>query len=396
MTQDKFVQLGAELNGELEERTEEIRCALLALVAGCTFFMVGQPGIAKSRLARRMAARISGVRFFDAQLSMSSTPEVMFGPPNLKALKSGQWERVTEGTLVDADLVHLDEVFLASKGLLDGLNMALNERLYRHGTTLIALPYTTLLASANAIPTEPRFAAIWDRLLLRRVLAPVANPDAFVRMLQATPADKPEPVLSWAEVRQAQTEAAAVTVGEDVAKVVYELRRELAGKKVTPSDRRFVHAMGVVRAAAWLEGRDTAEIFDLSCLTDILWQFPEQITVVRQVTNRVLDSHIDPAVRLLNDLRALRSQIRDDLAGRARTDLAEELGGKHRALLREIETFEREALTFSTQRARSLAEEVGDEIVTRLFDGNRTMLEAPPHRRGEPARRRPPRRTGTR
>lgn len=393
--QDKFVRLGVELNSELEERTEEIRCALLALVAGCTFFMVGQPGIAKSRLARRMAARISGVRFFDAQLSMSSTAEIMFGPPNLKALKLGRWERVTDGTLVDADLVHLDEIFLASKGLLDGLNMALNERLYRHGSTLVELPYTTLLASANSVPTDPRFAAIWDRLLLRRVLAPVANPDAFVRMLQATPADKPEPVLSWAEVRRAQTEAAAVTVGEDVAKVVYELRRELAGKKVTPSDRRFVHAMGVVRAAAWLDGRDTVDVFDLSCLTDILWTFPEQMTVVRQVTNRIVDARTDPAVRLLRDVRDLRSQIRDDLKGKARVDLAEELGGKHRALLREIETLEREGLDFSTQRARSLAEEVGDEIVTRLFDGNRALLEAPPHRRGEPARRRP-RRTGTR
>lgn len=381
MTQDKFATLASELNGELEERTEEIRCALLALVAGCTFFMVGPPGVAKSRLARRIAARISDVRFFDAQLSMSSTPEIMFGPPNLKALKSGQWERVTEGTFVDADMVHLDEIFLASKGLLDGLNMALNERLYRHGTTLLPLPYTTLFASANTIPTEPRFAAIWDRLLLRRVLAPVTDPDAFVRMLRATPTDKPEPILSWAEVREAQVEAAGVELPEDVAKVAYELRRELATKKVTPSDRRFVHAMGVARAAAWLDGRDTAETSDLSCLADILWQFPDQVTVVRQVTNRILDAHIDPAVRLLHDLRAIRSQIRDDLTGRARSTLAEELGGKFRAVMREIETLERPGLTFSTTRARSLAEEVGDEIVTRLFGGDRSKLDKPAHRR---------------
>lgn len=390
--QDKFAQLGRELEGELEERTEEIRCALLALVAGTTFFMVGAPGIAKSRLARRLAARISDARYFDAQLSVSSTPEVMFGPPNLKALKAGQWERVVEGTFVTADLVHLDEIFLASKGLLDGLNMALNERLYRHGTTLIPLPYTTLFASANTIPTEPRFAAIWDRLLLRRVLEPVANPDAFKRMLQARAVDKPEPVISWDEVRLAQTQAAAVELPDNVVNVVYELRRELAAKKVTASDRRFVHAMAVVRASAWLDERDVAAVSDLSCLADILWQFPDQVTVVRQVTNRILESHIDPAVRLLTDLRDLRKQIRDDLKGKVRSDLAEELGGKHRALMREIETLEMVSRDFSTARARSLAEEVGEEIAMRLFDGDRGKLEAPAHRRGELPRPRRPRR----
>jgi MoxR-like ATPase len=379
--QDKFVRLGAELEGELVERTEEIRCALLALVAGCTFFMVGPPGVAKSLLARRIAARLSDVRFFDVGLDKFSTPEVLYGPHDLKALKAGRWERVLDGTLVTADFAHIDEIFEASSALLKSMLWALNERIYRQGTTVIPMPLSTVFMSSNSVPTEPRLAALWDRLVLRRALQPVQEAKSFAAMLRLDLDDKPEPVLSWVEVLQAQAEAAAVELPEMVTKVVWELRRELAKKKVHPSDRRFVEGMGVVRAAAWLDGRQEATPGDLTCLSDVLWQFPEEVTLVRQVVNRVLDSHIDPATRLLHDVRAIKAQVRDGLPERERLELAEELGGKVRAARRELETLERAGKTFGTERVRGLLADLADEILEKLFDGDVAKLDAPPHRR---------------
>lgn len=377
--QDKFSQLAAELEGELVERTDEIRCALLALVAGCTFFMVGPPGCAKSLLARRIAARLSGVEFFDVGLNKFSTPEVLYGPHDLKALKAGRWERVVDGTLVTADFAHIDEIFEASTALLAAMLWALNERIFRQGSQVIPIPLSTVFMSSNTVPTEPRLAALWDRLLVRRVIEPVINVDAFTKMLLSPMADKPEAVLTWDEVRQAQGEAAAVVVPAGVVAVAFELRRELARQSIAPSDRRFVEAMGVVRASAWLDGRSEATTSDLACLADILWQFPDQVPLVRQKVRLTLESHIDPTTALRLDVESIRAQIRPDLPDRERRLLAEDLGGKIRRARTEMTTLSRAGC--DTERVGGLLREVAAQVLEVLFDGDQAVLDRPPHHR---------------
>ncbi len=370
--QDKFAALEGALESELVDRTDEIRCASLALVAGCTYFMVGPPGVAKSLLARRMAARISDAEFFDACLDKMATPELLFGPWSLAAMREGRWERELAGTLATAHLAHIDEVFAAGSVLLQGLHWAFNERLYRHGTTVVPIPLSTVFCSANAVPTDAGLAAFWDRLILRRSLSAELDAQDFIRMLSGELEDKPEPVLSWSEVIEAQVAARSVVVPDAVLGTVYKLRRRLEDTEIRPSPRRFHAAMGVVRASAWLDGRDEATATDLLVLKDILWLFPNQALTVAQLVDRELRNAISPAVLLLREVRKLRSEITDGLDRAQRLALAEEMGSKLAQVSTELGVLERHERSNTTAACRRVLEEAQELVLTRLLGSDPT------------------------
>lgn len=369
---ERFDELERVLNEELIERREEIRCALLALVSGSTFFMIGTPGIAKSMLARRIHTYIEGGRYFDLNLDMSTRPEDLFGPQSLAALKDDRWERNTECTLVDADWAMLDEFFAASSALLKAMLRVLNEREFRNGTTLMRVPLTTIFAASNEIPTEARLAALYDRLLIRRRLRPISGPGPFIEMLELDVPDHPEAILTWGDVLKAQAEARAVTLPFKVLKAVAEIRKVLADKDIEPSDRRFRQAMGVVRAAAWRDGSVEAEPAHLLCLADICWDHPDQIPEVMAAVTEVLEPLISEADRLLRKVLAIRGQIRPSLEEIERMRLANELHDKVKKANRELGVLRR-----GVRGARQVAklEEVGaliaavsEQILTDLFE----------------------------
>jgi MoxR-like ATPase len=367
VVQDKFSRLEAELEGELVERTDEIRCAMLALVAGTTFFMVGPPGVAKSMLARRVAARISECEFFDAQLDKMSTPEMLFGPWSLAAMRENRWERELSGTLATAHLAHLDEVFAAGAALLQGLHWALNERIYRHGTTVVDIPLSTVFCSANAVPTEPGLAAFWDRLILRRVLSQDMDAGSFMQMMRVDLVDKPDAVLSWSEVLEAQVAARRVVIPDEVLGLMHQIRLHLTDTGIYSSPRRMVAAGRVVQASAWLDERDEAIPTDLLCLGDIMWVTPDQAGPVAQTVNRFLKTSISPAALLLRDLRKMRGEIVDGLPERERLALAEEMGEKLRRARTTLETLERRERTGATKACGRLLDELDDLVLRRLF-----------------------------
>lgn len=369
--QDKFSELEAGLEGELVERSEEIRCALLALVAGCSFFMVGPPGVAKSLLARRVALRISDAEFFDAQLDKMATPELLFGPWSLGAMRKNRWERELTGTLATAHLAHLDEIFAAGSALLQGLHWALNERIYRHGTTVVPIPLSTVFCSANVVPTDPGLAAFWDRLILRRVLSGDLDASSFARMMRSELADKPEPVLSWSEVTEAQVAARRIEVPDAVLDVAFRIRRHLADLGMFASPRRFKAAFGVVQASAWLDARDEATPTDLMCLKDMLWVLPDQAVMVAQAVDHELERTVSPVVLLEREVRRLRAQIQSGLPDASRLALAEELGLKLQRATEELVTIERHKSGPATLRCRRLIEDTNRDVLT-LFRSSAT------------------------
>lgn len=375
--QDKFVALEGALEAELVDRSEEIRCAVLALVAGCSFFTVGPPGTAKSLLARRVAARITDAEFFEAQLDKMATPELLFGPWSLSAMRKNRWERELAGTLATAHLAHLDEVFAAGATLLQGLHWALNERVYRHGTTVIPLPLSTVYCSSNTVPSDAGLAAFWDRLILRRVLTNDLDAGDFVRMLQSELSESPEKVLAWADVEEAQAAARKVTVPDEVFGIVHRIRGRIEEIGVHVSPRRYKAAVGVVRASAWLDGREEATPTDLLVLKDILWLFPDQVTSVAQLVDRQLRDVVSPAVLLMRELRHLKSQVNAtglDEAGRHA--LAEEIGAKLTRARVELDTLERRSTSSTTALCRRLLTETDTLVLTELFHSDPAAASA--------------------
>lgn len=349
---ERFEQLRAKLRGEHVERDEEIHCALLALVAGCTCFFLGEPGIAKSMLPRRIRAYVSGGEYFDHDMDKFSVPEDLFGPRSLSAMREDRWERTIEGTLVTADWCFLDEFFEASSALLKTLLRALNEREYHQGTEIIPMTLTTVFCASNEIPSEPRLMPLYDRLLLRRHLRPIQESGGFARMLGLQREPTPKPVLDWSEVRVAQEQASQVTIPGALHETMTEIRIALAEVNIHASDRRFFDSQRIVRAAAWMEGCSEAEAEHLRCLADVLWSHPEQIAEVTRVVDTVLEPLVSKADELLRAVRDLDRQIRTDLDDDDRQRLATELHLKATWAEEEFEKLRAESSDSPRQRRK--------------------------------------------
>lgn len=303
------------------ERGEVIDGALTALLSRHHVLLIGPPGSAKSMLADELCRRLEGASYFQWLLTKFTTPEELFGAVSLSALERDEYRRVTTAKLPEAHIAFLDEVFKASSSILNTILTLLNERRFHNGRAVEPVPLITLFGASNELPEDDELQALYDRFLLRFVVGYIDEDFRFLKMLQARPAPA-RTTLSPAELRAAQAEVAAVTVADGVYRALVDLRRDLAGAQIVASDRRYRQALDVLRAHAWLDGRERVEDDDVFFLEHVLWRDPGERAEVRAAVHRRLRGYVDDAQALLFQSRELRDYAHrqwenNELRGRA-------------------------------------------------------------------------------
>lgn len=95
---------------DLVEKEHVLKLAFLCAMTGESIFLLGPPGIAKSLVSRKITDMFFNASQFEVLMNRYSTPDEIFGPIDILALKSGKYIRKTEGYLPSCEIGFLDEI----------------------------------------------------------------------------------------------------------------------------------------------------------------------------------------------------------------------------------------------------------------------------------------------
>ena len=276
--------LRGALESSFRERQEVIEATLVAVLAREHVFMLGPPGTAKSALCRAICAAFQG-NYFEILLTKTLPPEEVFGALAISKLKQDIYERNTDRKLPWAHFGFGDEIWKSSSAILNSLLTLLNERIYHNGTQVMQCPLQTFVSASNELPTAEELAALYDRFAIRLVTDRLQDDDNFIDMVSGSLASN-LPRLTLEQLADAQAEAAALPVSRDVLRLLASIRRDIASEGIYVSDRKYVQAVRLMRARAYLAGHSEVEAEDLEILEHVLWNEPDQRKTVRRIVQK--------------------------------------------------------------------------------------------------------------
>lgn len=234
---------------------------------------------------------------------------------SILALLHGSEPRViTTGKIPEAHVVFLDEIFKCNDGVLNSLLTALNERKYTNEGRTYKIPTISFFTASNEIPNfndpaEKILEALYDRLELKVVTENIADRDkrlAIIRDKQDFAAVGTGATVSLSELWDMQEEVERVAIPSQVNELADDVFCELRRNGLKVSDRKLLNYSPIVRATAWLDGRQSVIPHDLLMLRYYLWQKPGDRALVDAILNRMC---VNPLQDRVNDIRAMAAEV---------------------------------------------------------------------------------------
>jgi MoxR-like ATPase len=320
MIKDKTSQLVQALCKGVYEREEAIKLALLATIAGESIFLLGEPGVGKSLIARRIKHAFKGGKTFEYLMTRFSTPDEVFGPVSIAKLKNeDKYERLTEFYLPGASIVFLDEIWKAGSAIQNALLTVINEKIYRNGEQEIKVKVKGVITASNETPPEKEsFSPLWDRLLIRYPMQPISAAKNFLKMIVEVGNEKEISVdeelkISDEDLSVWSLKIDEVDVPDEVLNTIQMIRFKIdeyneksPAEPVKVFDRRWKKIIRLLRTAAFLNGRNYVDLTDCFIMAWCLWNKPTQIEAVKEIVAETIRKH---GYSLKVNLKALRQEI---------------------------------------------------------------------------------------
>ncbi len=377
---EKLSKIRSELKSRYFERDEVIDGTLIALLTNNHMLLIGPPGTAKSQLVSEACKRIEGAKYFQWLLTKFTAPEELFGAVSLKGLENDEYRRVTHGKLPESHIVFLDEVFKASSSILNTLLTVMNERIYYNGTEPSRIPLISLFGASNELPSEEdELEALYDRFLLRYVVDYIKEDFRFLKLLQEEDGSSAEVIITPEELEACREEAMETQISPNIYKLIGRIRMELNKKGIRPSDRRYKQSISVIKAKAYLEGRDEVSEDDLRYLENVLWRDPGERAEIQSVIHQALHGYKDRLRELVIQAKELdgyskRDWENEDMSIKANIEAQTKLKqivSNVEELIQECE--QRGKPTEDINKAKVEIEEIQKEILNRLVSSSEEM-----------------------
>lgn len=303
---DKLINIKTALNQKFFEREEEIEGMLLSLLSRQHMLLIGEPGTAKSYLATELSKVIDGGSYFQWLLTKYTTPEELFGALKLEEFEKGIHARNTDGKLPEAHLVFLDEIFKSNSAILNSLLTLINERLFYNNGTPTKSPLVTMIGASNEYPEEEGLEALFDRLLLRYEVKPVKDRNNRIKIRKGEGRNVEIPSLTLSELRELQFFVEMVNMPDPIHEVFDDIYIDLLDEGINISQRRTDQSVAVLKAKAFIEGRNQVEEKDLMVLKHILWNEIEE----KELATEIVKSHAyDKVTKKLIEIEEITKEI---------------------------------------------------------------------------------------
>jgi MoxR-like ATPase len=321
--QARIQALIQHLSAGMHEREDIIAVSLLGALSGLNTFLYGPPGTAKSLIARRMACGFEKPAYFECLMNRFSTPEEIFGPVSIRALKEDQYVRKTQGYLPTADFAFLDEIWKSSPAILNALLTLINERLFRNGDRVESAPLKALIAASNEVPdVNQGLDALYDRFTLRLMVGPIEQADHFDLLLDSAPAsaavEVPEHLrIKPAEWLQWRHEIQNVKLSRQSLDTIHRIRHALESQRETlqlyVSDRRWQRAATLMKASAFFNDRSETQHSDTLLLQHCLWTSLENRVPVAEIVAQAIQQTGFEGCEHLAEMDQERASLDHDL-----------------------------------------------------------------------------------
>ena len=369
---EKLKAVISELKSNFHERDELIEGAVCALLTSNHVIIIGPPGTAKSQLANELCSRITGTQYFQWLLTKFTTPEEIFGSVSLKGLQNDEYRRVTTNKLAEAHIAFLDEIFKSSSSILNSLLTVINERVYFNGTEKINTPLITLFGASNELPTdEDELDALYDRFLVRFVVGYIEEDFRFLKMIQGGD-DKNEPTtFSLQELSKLKENVSRVEIPQAVFKILLRIRKELNAKGISLSDRRYKSSVSLIKAKAFINGREIAKEEDIKILENVLWKDPAEIPDIKSTLHSILFGYREQLKELYiqaKEIEAYSKQNWDDEETKIKANI--EAQTKLKMLINKVNDLSEEL----SDRGKSTGEVT--EIKSKIEDVQKEILDS--------------------
>ena len=369
------------------EKDEALKLILLSFLSGKSAFLYGPPGTAKSLVARRVALafdmsekvdskkdsalgshsadlahfeatadscsapkcaknyestttnprirdeekqtqKVDSNTFFAYLMNRFSTPEEIFGPIDIAALKNNKLTRSTQGYLPTAHFAFLDEIWKSSPAILNTLLTIINEKIYRDGNMDIKVPLKGLVCASNEFPTPNQgLEALYDRLIVRLKVLPVERKTSFEALLKGTGEAQitiANPI-TLKELQDIAQKAKNATFSQQALQTLHTLKASIKShnkslqtnidKNSEPSepiyisDRRWVAMAELLRVAAVLSDRDEVLLADIMLLKHCLWSDETQTQVIQNLLEKSIQATLRNDPRY--DISALQTSYQN-------------------------------------------------------------------------------------
>lgn len=302
-----FNEVSNFLNQVVFEKEKEVESILALLIARQHGFMLGVPGVGKSYLINKvMECFQDDVVMFEKLMMATTTPQELFGPLSLSALRNDELKHNTTGYLSEAHVAFIDEIWKANSQTSNSKLTLMNERKFHNGNQIVKSPLVSLFGASNELPRDASLQAIYDRFVIRMEVEPMHSPDNFIKMLQTSNIQAPK-VLSLTLLEEAHLLAKQVDVSP-IYETLVELRSEMqsvCNGEVYVSDRRWKMIVSYMQALAVLRGATSLDEDFFSLIGDCLWSDPKHRGEINARLARYVSTSVDMSQRMLNESVAL-------------------------------------------------------------------------------------------